>query len=258
MNELEGLAEAETDVCERRTRTSERLDALNIEKLNIEELIEQKLKPKERELSTVLGDYCMAVKIRGELDFIGRFASERTAELREKENAEESKLVYLPREHFDSVFRETIDKYLLDTFTRCRYENLLTAHFDVQNRFDTSVNGRNKATTSGQGFRAFINTVTALAFRKYLFDNGTYKPGVFFVDSPLQTLKQGVDDHAPESMKSALFRYLLETQEDGQILVIENEIPVLDYKAHGVEPILFTGGKTPGGRYGFLYLDDQL
>jgi hypothetical protein len=203
-----------------------------------------------------LANYRAAVKIQGELDFIERFAGERAAELREKETAEESKLEYAPRKHLDSAFRDTIDEYLLEIFTQCRYEGLLTAHFDVEKRFDTSVNGKNKATTSGKGYRAFINTVTALAFRKYLIDRGTYKPGVCFVDSPLLTLKQGVDDQAPESMKSALFRYLLDAQKEGQILVIENEIPELDYERYGVEPIRFTGGKKPG-RYGFLYLDGQ-
>jgi len=57
-------------------------------------------------------------------------------------------------------------------------------------------------------------------------------------------------------MKSALFRYLLETQNYGQVLVIENEIPEIDYQAYGVTPQYFTGGKSEG-RYGFLHIESQ-
>jgi predicted nucleic acid-binding Zn-ribbon protein len=256
IRELEGLSDAERDTTERRSRIETELSNLTAEKSDIDELIKQKLKPQESMLSAILNDYRAAAKVQGELDFIHRITGERTAELREAETAEESKLEFLPREHFDSSFRETIDKYLLEIFTQCRYEGFLTSHFDVKTRFDTSVNGKNKATTSGQGYRAFINTVTALAFRKYLLVHGKYKPEVFYVDSPLQTLKQGVNDQAPESMRTAFFRYLLETQEDGQVLVIENEIPEMNYANYGVNPIYFTGGKTPG-RYGFLYIDGQ-
>ena len=147
-------------------------------------------------------------------------------------------------------------EYLIEIFKKCRFEKFLTAHLDVDGKFDVSINGANKATTRGQGYRAYINTILALAFRKYLKDHGKYYPGIFSVDSPLQTLKQGVNDEAPESMKTALFRYLLETQDYGQVIVIENEIPDLDYESHGVTPICFTGGKSPG-RYGFLKLEGQ-
>ncbi|GHU55946.1 hypothetical protein AGMMS49975_18480 [Clostridia bacterium] len=79
---------------------------------------------------------------------------------------------------------------------------------------------------------------------------------MFVVDSPLLTLKQGVNDQAPESMRTAMFRYLLETQQDGQVIVIENDIHDLDYVAYGVEPREFVGG-TKMGRYGFLYIEGQ-
>jgi hypothetical protein len=53
-----------------------------------------------------------------------------------------------------------------------------------------------------------------------------------------------------------MFRYLLENQQDGQVIVIENDIPDLDYGSYGVEPQEFVGNTRPG-RYGFLYLDGQ-
>ena len=256
ISQLEGLAQVEHDVKSRKVEIEGRIISLNNEKTDIDSLIDEELKPKEHELAEVLTAYRAVTMLQGELQFIERFADERTQTLRDKEKPEESKVEYRPKEHLDSNFRKGIDEYLKDIFTKCCFENLLTVHFDIDNQFDVSINGYNKATNHGKGFRAFANTLLALTIRKYLIDKGAYSPKLFFVDSPLLTLKQGVDDHAPESMKTALFRYLLESQDEGQVLVIENEIPELDYESYGVKPIRFTGGKSEG-RYGFLYLDGQ-
>ena len=56
---------------------------------------------------------------------IQRFTNERSQELREKETDEESKMEYLPKEHFDMEFRGTFDKYLMEMFTACCFEGLL-------------------------------------------------------------------------------------------------------------------------------------
>ena len=256
ISQLDGLAQVENDVNNRRAEVVKRIAMLDADKIDIDNLINSELKPQEHELSKILADYQAAMKIQGELDFIERFANEKTYELREKEKPEKSNIEYRPKEHLDSNFRTAIDEYLQNIFTKCCFENLLTAHFDIESKFDVSINGAVKATSRGQGYRAFINTVLALTFRKYLIDNGKYYPGLFFVDSPLQSLYQGSDEKATDNMKVALFKYLFEAQSDGQIIVIENEIPDLDYKTYNVNPIHFTGGKSDG-RYGFLYLDNQ-
>ena len=51
-------------------------------------------------------------------------------------------------------------------------------------------------------------------------------------------------------MKAALFQYLLDNQNAGQIIIIENSIPKLDYRKANVIP--FTKDIAQG-RYGFLY-----
>jgi len=256
VDQLNGLSQVESGVLERKLSLEQKLKSLNLEKADIDEFINTKLKSLESELSTALKDYQIVMRIKGELDFVQRFTNEKNEQLREKEAPEDSKLEYLPKTHFDATFRKTMDVYLNDIFTECNFEKFSSAHLDVDGKFDVSVNGANKATTRGQGYRSYINTLLALAFRKYMKDHGKYYPGVFFVDSPLQTLKQNVDDHAPDSMKSELFNYLLKNQDYGQILVIENEIPNIDYESHGIKPIYFTGGKSEG-RYGFLHLEGQ-
>jgi len=53
-------------------------------------------------------------------------------------------------------------------------------------------------------------------------------------------------------MRTALFQYLLDNQKNGQIIIIENEIPDLDYERGGATVHYFTQGKSKG-RYGFLH-----
>ena len=50
-------------------------------------------------------------------------------------------------------------------------------------------------------------------------------------------------------MKSSLFRYLLNNQQYGQIIIIENDIPDVNYESANV--IRFTMNENEG-RYGFL------
>lgn len=119
--------------------------------------------------------------------------------------------------------------------------------------FDIEVNGGKKATKHGKGYRAFLNTVVALMFRKYLCNDAKYNPGLLIIDTPLLGLDQGVDDAAPESMRTALFTYFINHQNEGQVIVIENldHIPNLNYKESGANIITFTKGRSEG-RYGFL------
>ena len=80
-----------------------------------------------------------------------------------------------------------------------------------------------------------------------------YNPGFVVIDTPLLGLDQGVNDAAPESMRTALFKYFISHQSDGQIIILENmmHIPVLDYEGAGANVITFTKGLEVG-RYGFL------
>ena len=54
--------------------------------------------------------------------------------------------------------------------------------------------------------------IVALMFRKYLAEYAKYKPGLLIIDMPLLGLDKGVDDRAPESMRTALFKYFMNHQ----------------------------------------------
>ena len=58
-----------------------------------------------------------------------------------------------------------MNEYAFNILEECKYENLTVARFNIQD-FDMFVDGFKKATNHGHS--AFLNTVIALMFRKYL------------------------------------------------------------------------------------------
>ena len=60
-----------------------------------------------------------------------------------------------------------MNEYAFNILEECKYENLTVARFNIQD-FDMVVDGFKKATNHGQCHSAFLNTVIALMFRKYL------------------------------------------------------------------------------------------
>lgn len=251
LSQFDGLNEAEQDVLRERKRIEKEIAALTTKKADVESLINTQLKPKAQEFAQKLANYRAVIRLRNEIDIIEQFACARTAELRDMQAEDEDEIKFKPKDYFNVEFLETIDKYLMEVLVNCKYEGLLTAQFLLET-FDVVINGKKKATTRGKGYRAFLNTALALVIRKYLAENGTYTPGLLMIDSPTLPLKQGVDDKAPESMRTGLFQYLLDNQNDGQIIIIENEIPDLDYEGGGATVHYFTKGKSKG-RYGFLH-----
>jgi hypothetical protein len=254
---MRGLDETISEQESMRVAAENQLASLEKDKAQIDRLITERLRPQEFKLEETLKNYRAVSQLQAEIDLIGNLTFECEEELFDYEHSEEPTADYRVKEHYknDEKFKHEINEYIQEAFEKCKYENLSSSYFSVD-KFEVFINGKEKATSHGQGHRAFINTVLALAFRKYLRDNAVYNTGLFLVDSPLQSLKQGVEDFADDSMRAGLFRYLLENQDLGQVIVIENDIPELDYENYGVAPIEFTGGKKTG-RYGFLYLDGQ-
>jgi hypothetical protein len=103
----------------------------------------------------------------------------------------------------------------------------------------------------------------ALALRQYTNDVGAYKPGILIIDSPVETLSEPDDvtqrmtlfnqrENWPEfaeTMKESLFQYLIDNQNSGQTIIVETEIPNMNYD--GINIIKFTH-TADDGRYGLL------
>lgn len=250
--QLNGLEAAEADVKTELAQIEMELTALRAKHENIESLISEQLRPKADNLREMLNNYRAFISLKHEMDVIDSFSDSWTTDLRELPEETGDALQYHPKEYFDEEFLSTMDTLAKDILPECNYENFTSARFNLSD-FDIEVNGGKKSTNHGKGYCAFLNTVVVLMFRKYFATKAKYNPGLLIIDTPLLGLDQGVDDAAPESMRTALFRYFMNNQEEGQMIVVENleHIPKLNYDAAGAKVTTFTKGRFEG-RYGFL------
>lgn len=251
--QLEGLSETESDVQKEKAAIQMELAALQAKRANVENMISEQLRPRASELTEALNTYRAYIQLDEEMKLVAQFANDWADDLDKMPDEEEGDtLEYHPKEYFDDTFQTKMNEYAFSILEECKYENLTVARFNIQD-FDIVVDGRKKATNHGQGYRAFLNTVVALMFRKYLAEHAKYKPGLLIIDTPLLGLDQGVDDAAPESMRTALFKYFMNHQTESQLIIVENleHIPDLDYEQSGANVITFTKGRYEG-RYGFL------
>lgn len=154
---------------------------------------------------------------------------------------------YKPREYFTQDILNKLNELLTKLLDLCNFEDFSSAYFNLDS-FDVVVNGKAKF-TFGKGYRAFLNTAVALTFKEYLSEYGKFSPGMLIIDSPILSLKEKSDEKASDSMKSSLFKYLVDNQNSGQTIIIENDIPDIDYSK--VNVIKFTKDKN-NGRYGFF------
>ncbi len=149
------------------------------------------------------------------------------------------------------VLQKHLEKHLTEILENCKYENYTGSRFDEE-LCDVVVNGSEKM-SQGQGFRAFLNAVMALAVQDIMNEFNLHKTHLLVMDSPILSLKERGEDIGTEitsdSMRGALFQYMIDHEDERQTIVLENTIPSLDYKNANV--IRFT--RTVGeGRYGLI------
>lgn len=247
---LEGLQTAENDIfAVRETHKVSR--ARLVEKRNeINEYVLEILKPKSAELRDMIVAYHEYQKIKNEFDYLNMIVQGLPMEIKKYQliDNKDSK-DYKPRDHFSENFNEIIDEYVTDILRRCGYPIKKEAHFNIKT-FNIEVDGYAKENNQGQGYCSLFNTVLLLAFRKYFYTHAVYKPNLLIIDTPLLGLEEW---KSKQRISGALFKYCTETNEEGQLIVLDNHFPLpdLDYNRAGTRVISFTKGKMPG-RYGFL------
>jgi hypothetical protein len=248
ISQLRDLEDAENDILSERKDLQEKSARLIDERSEIETLINSELRPWVAALRKTLSEYRHSIEVHNETAIIQRFEKSMVADLIGIETEEESEIKYKPREYFNSEIKKKINDILTGILKSCNFENFSSAYLSLDS-FDVVVNGKAKI-KYGKGYRAFLNTVVALTFMEYLAQHGKFSPGMLIIDSPILSLKEKGNEKASDSMKTSLFQYMLDHQENGQTIIIENEIPHLDYSKANL--IHFTKDKTDG-RYGLLY-----
>lgn len=221
------------------------------ERSQVDSRIRGELKPQILLLRRHLEDYTVALSQYKAQEMIDVFNQMLVDELQKTEQEESSTLEIKISEKFTEEFHEKLDTILKELLENCNYKNFSGVRFDTKD-CDIVVNGHLKK-SQGKGFRAYLNTILAIAMQNCLDEYDLYKPHILVVDSPILSLKEKEDnigeEHASETMKQGLFIYLLENQNTRQTIIIENEIPDLDYtSAHLIE---FTKDET-NGRYGLI------
>lgn len=181
---------------------------------------------------------------------IAKFSTFLQQERDAVEKEEASDIHLNVREKFKEVFKEPLDDELSKLLRYCDYLNYVDSFFDIKH-YDVVVNGHEKK-NQGKGFRAFLNTILAVAMENCLEKMGHYHPALFVVDSPTLSLKEKDSDksaYVTEPMKTHMFKYFLNRGNSPQTIVIENEIPSIDYEDTNL--IHFTKDKRVG-RYGLI------
>lgn len=255
MAQLSGLEDTEKDVEDRKREIRIELEDLKRQRDMLESKIKTELRPQESERQNTVNAYKAYLRIASEITLIETYATDFSNDLSALESEQESDkpLEYHPKDYFGNDFATTMSEYANSILKECCYSGLLQAHFNLIT-FDIEVNGEDKGTSHGKGYRSYLNTVMIMMLRKYLAKNAKFDPHIFIIDTPLHGFDDGVDDRMPDSMRAGLYRYFMNHQDEGQLIIIENldHIPHLDYENHGAVVETFEKVEAPGKRYGFL------
>ena len=196
---------------------------------NTEALINQELKPCAEKLKEQLVKYQTAMRISAEIDILDNQAEQMVAKVSQIINEEESNILFKVKDHIPDNMFEFENDYWPKALKQCGFEDFQTAIFDKRT-MDVIVNGQPKA-SFGKGYRSYLNTLNSLGMLLYLKNYGKYNLPFLIVDSPILSLKEKVqsDELVSSPMRTQLFSKLKGCQSDLQIIVIENEIPSIDY-----------------------------
>lgn len=241
------LEKASQSLCEEKNALEQDIKILMEKKESAEELIESELKPQLYTLNEKLSAYKVMIERKKEMDILRKFSEQKTADIIDNESDNESELKFKVKEHFDYSFINDLTSSISSFLEECKYDNLLSVVFD-KSSMDIVVNGKKKG-SNGKGYNAYFNSVVAIALSRYMEKKAKYSPDFLVLDSPILSLKEKQSKKPSETMRNTLFTNILKNQNKIQTIVVENEIPDINYSDARI--IHFTKEKD-NGRYGFL------
>lgn len=241
------LESASKELRSEKLRLEQEIGTLMAKKKSIEELIEKELKPQVFNLKEKLSAYKDAIECQKEIDILKKLSEQKTADMIENDIDEESELKFKVKEHLDYSFINELSNGIKSFLENCNYDNLLSVIFDKAD-MDIVINGKKKS-SNGKGYNAYFNSVVAIVLSRYMESKAKYSPDFLVLDSPILSLKEKETKKPSETMRNTLFENIVDNQKGIQTIVIENEIPDINYKDANI--IHFTKEKN-NGRYGFL------
>lgn len=241
------LESASKELRSEKLSLEQEIGTLMAKKKSIEELIEKELKPQVFNLKEKLSTYKDVIECQKEIDILKKLSEQKTADMIENDTDEESELKFKVKEHLDYSFINELSNGIKSFLENCNYDNLLSVIFDKAD-MDIVINGKKKS-SNGKGYNAYFNSVVAIVLSRYMESKAKYSPDFLVLDSPILSLKEKETKKPSETMRNTLFENIVDNQKGIQTIVIENEIPEINYKDANI--IHFTKEKN-NGRYGFL------
>lgn len=241
------LESASKELRSEKLSLEQEIGTLMAKKKSIEELIEKELKPQVFNLKEKLSAYKDVIECQKEIDILKKLSEQKTADMIENDTDEESELKFKVKEHLDYSFISELSNGIKSFLENCNYDNLLSVIFDKAD-MDIVINGKKKS-SNGKGYNAYFNSVVAIVLSRYMESKAKYSPDFLVLDSPILSLKENETKKPSETMRNTLFENIVDNQKGIQTIVIENEIPEINYKDANI--IHFTKEKN-NGRYGFL------
>lgn len=241
------LESASKELRSEKLSLEQEIGTLMAKKKSIEELIEKELKPQVFNLKEKLSAYKDAIECQKEIDILKKLSEQKTADMIENDTDVESELKFKVKEHLDYSFINELSNGIKSFLENCNYDNLLSVIFDKAD-MDIVINGKKKS-SNGKGYNAYFNSVVAIVLSRYMESKAKYSPDFLVLDSPILSLKEKETKKPSETMRNTLFENIVDNQKGIQTIVIENEIPEINYKDANI--IHFTKEKN-NGRYGFL------
>lgn len=241
------LESASKELRSEKLSLEQEIGTLMAKKKSMEELIEKELKPQVFNLKEKLSAYKDAIECQKEIDILKKLSEQKTADMIENDTDEESELKFKVKEHLDYSFINELSNGIKSFLENCNYDNLISVIFDKAD-MDIVINGKKKS-SNGKGYNAYFNSVVAIVLSRYMESKAKYSPDFLVLDSPILSLKENETKKPSETMRNTLLENIVDNQKGIQTIVIENEIPEINYKDANI--IHFTKEKN-NGRYGFL------
>lgn len=240
------LEKASQELHSEKLHLEQEIKLLMIQKQSTENIINDEIKPQLDSLKDKLSSYKTAVEYQKEIDVLKKISKQKEADIIDNEKDDKSELKFKVKEHLDYTFINDLTEKIKSFLEECQYENLLSLTFDKTD-MDIVINGKKKS-SNGKGYNAYLNSAVSIVLSRYMNENATYSPHFLVLDSPILSLKE-TDKKPSETMRYSLFQNIINNQGDMQTIIVENEIPDIDYS--NVTLIHFTKEKD-NGRYGFL------
>ena len=223
------------------------IEELMAKKHSTEEIIEVEIKPQLDTLKDKLSLYKSVVEYQNEIEVLKKISEQKVADMIDNESEDESDLKFKAKEHLDYSFINDLTEEIKIFLEECQYENVFSLTFDKAD-MDIVINGKKKS-SNGKGYNAYFNSAVSIVLSRYMNKNAKFPPNFLVLDSPILSLKEKETKKPSETMRYSLFQNIICNQGHVQTVIVENEIPDIDYK--NATLIRFTKEKG-NGRYGFL------